>query len=128
MTTTMGVFTISFFLIVLFLLIKFLELGIKKRIFISRFISKGDIYLFKIKESFRYLVHQNKQKTIFFFLFHLPERIEGFFRKLKGKAHDKYFQMSSRVRGKQNLNSRANVSPFIRNISRSDDENRGNII
>lgn len=122
MTTTMGVFTISFFLIVAFLAIKLLEQALKRKIFISRFFSKGDVYILKTKEKINHSLHQNKQKTIFFFLFHLPERIEGFFRNLKKRAHDRYFQMSSRVRGRQNLNSNASVSPFIRNIGPTEEE------
>lgn len=113
---TLSVFVVSFFLGAFLFAIKLLEQGLQRRIFLTNFLAKGDVYIFRMKAWFAHLLHSNKQKTIFFFLFHLPERIEIFFRELKKKAHDRYFKVSSRVQGKQTLNSRADVSPFIRNI------------
>ena len=77
-----------------------------------------------MKKRVEFLLHDNKQKTIFFVLFHLPERIEVFFRELKKKAHDKYYNVSDRVRGKQTLTSSKDISPFIRNIGKVEDENK----
>lgn len=113
---TLSVFAVSLFLLLILLAVKFLEEKLGRKTFISNFFSKGDLHILQARTKIDHLVHDNKQKTIFFFLFHLPERIEKFFQELKKKAHDRYFEVSSRVRGKQTLSSRADVSPFIRNI------------
>lgn len=119
-----NVFAISLFLILFLIAIKLWEKEAGKKMFLSRFISKGDVYLNRLKAKVWEMAHDSKHKTIFFILFHLPEQIEAFFGNLKKKAHDKYYHMNAKVRGKQNLNSTSDISPFMRNITPGGDKRR----
>jgi len=119
---TIYVFAISLFFCLVFVAIKLWERKKQTSTFVTRFLAKGDAYIFKAKAELQYALHDNKQKTIFFFLVHLPERIELFFREIKKRSHGKYHNMSERVRGKQTLRGTGDISPFMRNITRREDK------
>ncbi len=120
--TTLNIFLASLFLTIVFVLIKVWEQKKQRKMFLSKFLARGDTHLFKVKVAAEDSFHDNKHRTIFFFLVHLPERIELFFARLKKRAHDKYRQMSVKMRGKQTLDHGGDVSPFMRNLGSKDDK------
>lgn len=110
------VFIASLFLALVLFLLKLGELKKGKKNPIGRLLSRGDASLVRLGKYFEGHFHYRREKTFFFFLVHLPNRFESFFARLRTKTHDRYLDLSARIRGKRNL-SKNTASPYMRSMT-----------
>lgn len=111
------IIVVSFVAIALMLVLKIWEAKSERQTFVTRFISRGDNYIFRFNKSALQTSNFLKEHAIFMVLVRIPSQIEKFFARLKRRSLSRYNSLSGKMRGERVLSSGSSASPFIRTLA-----------
>lgn len=122
------IFLCSLVFVLLMIAIKVYEYVFKKRTFVTALISHLDKPLGERIVSGARTVDTARERIFTVLVHEFPKQTKYFFLLLRKQVQEKYSSVLLDTRGSRVLKSDAAVSPFLKDIARDKEENRGGII